>query len=467
MAKSKSNELNKIASKTVTRGLSLFNLTVSGGAKFASLKIGDIFRNADERERSFARFLSEQATVLAEELGKLKGSIMKAGQMLSVYGEHFLPDEVNSVLKTLQSQSRPVVWAEMEKMLHQQLGADRLAQLDIDMVPVAAASMGQVYRAIHRETGREMALKIQYPGVDKAIDSDLRALRSVLAISNLVPITESFDEIFKEIRMMLHYEADYERELQTLEDYRERLRNDPRFVVPAVYPEFSSKRVLAMEFVDGAGVDSAEVLGLDQRRRNMLGCAIMDLMFKEIFEWRTVQTDPHLGNFKIQIAQDAGQPDRIVLLDFGAVRKFPKRYIDPFRGLVRCAVEGDRSRVVEAGRRLGFLRDDDPDHACELFFTICQLAVEGFAEECASPTLDGSDAGSEAYEWAEAQLLKRISRYAKDAVFAFKLRTPPREAVFLDRKMVGTYILMTVLGMKFGPRQLIQSYVAEDTPNTG
>src|SRR5690606_1368105 len=126
-------------------------------------------------------------------------------------------------------------------------------------------------------------------------------LKSILSLSQLVPKGPSFDEIFKEIRMMLHYEADYRRELQMLQQYQEWLKDDPRFVIPKAYPEFSSKRVLAMSLEEGMAVDSPQVTALDQQRKNKLGAAMLELLFCEIFQWRAVQTDPHFGNYKIRL----------------------------------------------------------------------------------------------------------------------------------------------------------------------
>ena len=455
----KGRDLEKIAANPLSRGVSLFNLSLNSGARFAGMKMKDLFASKEQRKERFQQFLSSQAIKIAEELGKLKGSVMKAGQMLSIYGEHFLPPEVNKVLKTLQSDSRPVVWSEMEKVLHRQLGADKLSMLSISKEPIAAASMGQVYLGTIKKNKRQVAIKIQYPGVDKAIDSDLKSLKSILSISNLVPMGPSFEEVFKEIRMMLHHEADYSRELEMFQFYHQQLSGDERYVVPEVYPEFSSKRVLTMSFEQGAPVDGKEVLELDSKRRNRIAAATMDLMFKEIFEWRIVQTDPHFGNYKIRLSKDSQTPDKIILLDFGAVRKFPKKYIQPFAKLVKSSLEQDVEKNIDAGRALGFLREKDNEDVLSLFSKICFTAIEAFNEEFASPSLDGSEEGPNPYLWGETDIIDRLTELAKNAVFTFKLRTPPREAIFLDRKMIGMYTFMTQLKLRMGPRKLLQKYV--------
>lgn len=452
-----SDPLEKIKSSGLSRGLSLLQLTVSSGSSLMGLKVGDLFSSKENRKKRFDTFLGKQVFQLVEELGQLKGSIMKAGQLLSVYGEHFLPPEINEILRSLQSKGRPVVWREMHRVLLQQLGEEKLQELEIDTTPIGAASLGQVYKARWKKNGVLLALKVQYPGVDQAIDSDLKALQKILSFSQLLPSRAGFDALFQEIRMLLHYEVDYARELQTICTYREWLTSDPRFIVPQVYPEFSGPRVLAMSYEEGLDVEDPSIQALSQERRNRLALSAMDLMFREIFVWKTVQTDPHFGNFRIRL-NEAGQ-DQWVLLDFGAVRKFPARYIDPFSRLVRGSLHTDVQEVIAAGTELGFLRPEDSETVLALFCDLCLTAVEGFEPGYESPSIDGSDAGKTPYLWDQSDLISRLTKLAKDAIFAFRLRPPPREALFLDRKMMGTYTLLVKLGLQFGPRKLLLQYV--------
>jgi len=456
----KNKDLKKIPSNVFSRGMSLFNLTVTTGTRYAGLKFTDLFSSVEEREKRLQEFFLEQASFLVEELGRLKGSVMKAGQMLSVYGEHFFPPQINQILKSLQANTRPVVWEEMERTIRSQLGEEKFAKLEIEREPVAAASMGQVYKAKIKETGEVLALKVQYPGVDKAINSDLRSLKTILSVSHLAPKGSDFDEIFREIRMMLHYEIDYVREMEQLRWYQEKLKDDPRFIIPKVFEEFSTKRLLAMSYEDGIQLDSSELDQVNQERRNRIAASFMELMFKEIFEWRMVQTDPHFGNYKIRLADSNTVHDRILLLDFGAVRVFPKRYIEPFAQLVHSALQKDIQANFEAGLSLGFLREDDNEKVRELFARICFTAIEPFEKRYLSPQCDGSEEGADPYKWAENKLLDKLTELAKDALFTFRLRPPPREAIFLDRKMIGTYTILTKLKLRMGPRTLLEKYLA-------
>jgi predicted unusual protein kinase regulating ubiquinone biosynthesis (AarF/ABC1/UbiB family) len=451
-------EIKKINSSAVSRGMSLFGMTVVSGARFVGLKVGDIFSNSEEKDERFSKFIADQVHFLVGEFGKLKGSFMKVGQLLSIYGEYYLPAEVNGLLKKLQSDSPPVQWKTMKKVIVSHLGEAAFAELEIDPVPLSAASMGQVYRATRKRDGAKIALKVQYPGVDAAIDNDLKGIKSVLALSKLVPLTPAFDEVFKEVRMMLKIEADYNRELEQLQHFRELLKSDPRYIVPDVYPEYSNRRILAMSMEEGIGVDSAELLGFSQERRNRIGATLIDLMYREMFEWRVVQTDCHFGNFRIRPGE-GGKDDRLVLYDFGAMRKLPKRYMESFAGIVSGSVHRDFELIVRKAMEIGFLLKEDSDVQIDRFVDLCYQAVEPFSEEFASPSLDGSDAGDNPYEWGNTDLVDRLAIAAKDAIFAFKFRQPPREAVFLNRKMVGTYFFLRKIDFRFGPRGLMLKYV--------
>lgn len=453
----KKKEIKRISSRLFSRSATLLGMTVASGTRFAGVKLANMLSSSESEDHRMQAFFKSQAHTLVKELGALKGSIMKAGQMLSVYGEHFFPPEINAILKTLQADSRPVVWEEMYGVLQEELG-DKLKLLELESTPYAAASLGQVYRAKLKSSGEMLALKVQYPGVDRAIDSDLKSLRSILSLSSLIPRESNFDDVFEEIRMMLYNEVDYARELSLIEFYREKLKSDPRFVLPRVYEEFSTKRVLAMSFEDGVSLDGPEVARISQKRRNGLGAAVMELMFREIFQWRTVQTDPHFGNYKVMLSE-GGSLDKIVLLDFGAVRIFPETYITSFAQMVYASLVWDPQKIVRAATQLGFLRADDSYEMRELMTKICGVAIEGFSPEYESPSRDGSDEGNNPYRWGESDLPKRLAELAKNAVFTFRLRPPPREAVFLDRKMVGTFTIIARLGLRLGPRKLLLSYL--------
>lgn len=435
--------LKRIKSGLLSRSLSLAKVTMAAGAKAASHAMGELIERSGPDSR--ARLVSAQIELLARELGELKGSVMKVGQMLSMYGEHFLPPEANAFLKSLQSQSPPLEWTEMEKVLRRQLGPEKLALLDIDPRPLASASLGQVHRAVRRSDGRELALKIQYPGVDRAIDGDLQALRSLLSVANLLPRNRKYDGIFAEVRAMLHQEVDYRKELSFTRDFARFLEGDARYRVPEVFEEFSGNRVLATSFESGLAIDSPEVQGLSQERRDAIGAAALELYLREIFEFGMVQTDPHFGNYRLQPENE----DRLVLLDFGAVRKFPGSFVEPYKRLVRGAMMRDREMLRRAALELGFLEEADSPDLQRKFIELCDLITEPFAD----PRLE--------YDWGASDLPSRVAKKGAEIVFGFRPRVPPREIVFLDRKMTGIFVFLSTLRVRACFHPILKTFTSE------
>lgn len=289
-----SKKLSQIKSSLFSRSFSVAKLGLSAGLQYAGTKIG---------RTSYDDFLTTQAGLFTKELGELKGSLMKAGQMLSMYGEHFFPPQANQILKTLQSDSIAIEWHVMYSYLQEFLSAELIDELDIDPEPIGTASMGQVHKAQIKASGEWIALKIQYPEVEKAIDSDVAALKTLLKVSKILPEGLELTAVFDEVKMMLRQELDYGLEAELTKKYRSLIADDPRYVVPRVFERYSNKRVLATEFVEGFKADHPLVQNLSSKRKNRLSENFIDLYFKEIFKWNLVQTDPHLGNYKIQIDQ--------------------------------------------------------------------------------------------------------------------------------------------------------------------
>lgn len=439
----KTNSLSRIKSGAFSRGISLAKMSLNVGAKAAGHAIGGMFSGEATSEERLKSLLTSQIEILSRELGQLKGSVMKVGQMLSVYGEYFLPPEANALLKSLQNQSPPLQWREIKKVLQRELGTQKLAELEISHEPMASASLGQVHRAVRKSDGQVIALKVQYPGVDQAIEGDLKVLKYVLSVSKLIPKGPQYDQIFAEVREMLHQEVDYSQELKLTEEFHKFLEGDQRFVVPRPIAEFSSKRVLATTLEEGHSVDSPEVQALSQERRNQLSLAVLELYLKELFEFGAMQTDPHFGNYRIRL-NESGQ-DRLVLFDFGAVRKFSPAFLKSYRDLVDGAVHHDKSLIDRAATELGFMLPEDSAELREAFAAVCELICEPF------------QAG--AYSWGADDLPKRAARESSKLAFQFRLRPPPREIVFLDRKMGGVFIFLSYLKAKIEGRALIESYL--------
>ena len=225
-----SNTVKRIKTGKFERRMSIAGASMLAGTRAATHLCANALTPKDKRLEKRRKMLAEQAHYLADELGKLKGSVVKIGQMMALYGEHILPPEVTTAFRRLEEQTTAVDWSVMEQVLQQQLGQERLAQLDIDPVALAAASLGQVHRARRKSDGRQLCLKIQYPGIAEAIDSDLDAVATLLRWTKIISPGNDFDCWLDEIRDMLKREVDYIQEAATMAHFGGLLANDPRFV---------------------------------------------------------------------------------------------------------------------------------------------------------------------------------------------------------------------------------------------
>ncbi len=430
----------------LSRSFSLAKLTVGAGTQLAAHKVKTLMhgpqKSHEAKAEDWKNFLIEQSRRFSGEIGELKGSLMKAGQMLSVVGEHFLPAEVNEELKRLQNDSPPVEWDSIYQILVRELGVERLAELEIEKESLASASLGQVHRARIKATGQSIVLKIQYPGVDQVIESDIKAIRHFLGLLQIFPVEGSLEPILDEIKEMLRQETQYDHEIQLMEKYRKSLGDDPRFVIPVVLPFFCSKKVIAMTYERGLKADDPLVQSLSQERRNRLAVSFLDLFFKEVFQWHFVQTDPHLGNYRLRLDPAGG--DRIVLLDFGATKAFSAPFMAQYLQLVQSLVL-EPHRVTDICYQLGFLKAEDDPRLIELFRDLTLATVEPFS-------------GVE-YDWKRTDLPDRLTQGALEIARRYPLRTPPREFLFLNRKTAGVFVFLSVLGAKISTRELILRYL--------
>lgn len=449
-------KLDRIKSNIFSRTVSLAKFSISAGAGLAGQGLNKIFKNESDGENQWNDFISQQAEKFTTEVGELKGSIMKAGQMLSMYGEHFFPPEVNKYFKTLQQDSPALKWEAIEPLIKKYLGPEKQARLDIDREPLACASLGQVHKAIIKETGESVVLKIQYPNVDKAIDSDLRAIKTFIHFLKILPKDTNLDAVFEEIKEMLLQESDYVQEAQKTELFRIRLKDDPRFIVPKIYPEYSNHRIITSSFERGLRLEDSLIQSLTQERRNQLANNFLDLYFHELFLWKDLQTDPHAGNYKIRVSADSN--DQWVLFDFGATRNYSDDFLNAYYRMIKGALINDPSMLRLAAKDLKFIYDNDEPMLIEKFEEFCHQTIEPFMN-ANDPRQKGSIDQEGNYDWKNTDLPQRLSKQVLEIVKNHKWRTPPREILFLDRKTGGVFIILSLLKAKMKARPLIMKYL--------
>ncbi|MBL6752115.1 MAG: AarF/ABC1/UbiB kinase family protein [Nevskia sp.] len=435
------------------RNFALTRLGLGAGTQIVAHSLFNIFRGEVRRSQADREFYERQAEVLADELGRLKGSVMKAGQMLSLYGQYFLPEEAVAVLSQLQDDTPAVQWRVVAPVLERALGRQRLAELEVETEPLAAASLGQVHRAVRKSDGLELVLKVQYPGVAAAIDSDIKTLSRLLLMTRLAPRGMDLGPAFAETREMMHREVDYAAEARFTEDFARRLAGDARFVVPRVLREYCGPQVLATTYEAGVSPRHESVRALPLARRNRLGLAFLELFLTEFFDWTLVQTDPHFGNYRIRIGGGEVE-DRIVLLDFGATRRYERRFVNAYREIVRGAVLGNANAIERGAERIGLMQAAFPETVRNAFALMCQLIVEPFYE-ADDPRMPPGLIGANGYRWGASDLPMRAANIAARNALSVYFRMPPREIVFLHRRLGGVFVMLAMLDVELRARPLL------------
>ncbi|MBJ6138380.1 ABC1 kinase family protein [Marinobacter litoralis] len=453
--------VSRIKTGSFERRLSLTKAGLFAGTRMASHMATNWFSDKETREQRHRAMLSNQSRFLVDELGRLKGSVVKIGQVMALYGEHFLPDEVTEALHTLEDQTTSLEWPAIERVLKEEIGADRLAELEVDPEPIGAASLGQVHRAVRKSDGLELVLKVQYPGVADAVDSDLNAVAQLLKVARLVSFGPEFNDWLEEVREMMHREVDYRLEARTTEKFRTMLSGDPRFVVPRVLQEYSTDHIIASTYEHGHSVSSPEVAALPQARRSELGKAALELFFRELFDWGEIQTDPNFGNYRIRIANESGEDsgqDKIVLLDFGAVQSYTDEFLAPVIQMIKASYENDLEAVIEGGVTLNFMSRDWPEAVLEKFGSVCMSVLEPLARDRSQwPDYAVNSQGE--YRWKQSDLPSRVAKQAARSAISRYFRVPPKEFVFLNRKLIGVYTFIAVLYSEFNGEDILRRYL--------
>ncbi|MDO4251600.1 MAG: AarF/ABC1/UbiB kinase family protein [Moraxella sp.] len=457
-----SEPIDKLKTSALSRRLSIAKTSLNIGKNIAKHSVTSLFVSSSERQAQKQAMMTEQAQYLAQELGKLKGSVVKIGQMLALYGEGMLPKEIVSALHTLDAQTTQLSFGAIHQAIYQQLG-DKINDFDIDPAPIGTASLAQVHQATLKSTGQQVVLKVQYPDVAKAIDSDLSLFKHLLKVTNAVPQTRILDAWFEEIRALLHTEVDYHLEAATTERFFERLATDLRYVVPKIYPDYSTKHLLCMSFEAGIKLTDPILSTLSQDRRNALGQMAMDIVMRELFDWAEMQTDPNFGNYLVRLGdKESGQEDKLVLLDFGAIKRFDDTLIHIAQNLLSAGYHQDKALMQSAMTGYDFfytMSDKVKADVADVFL----LASEPFA----NPAILSKNPIGKAYldtngryHWAGSDLYNRAMSSAKERIQSREFTLPPKEMMFISRKFIGAYALLCALDARTDAELLVKPFLS-------
>lgn len=390
--------------------------------------------SSQDKQSAYSPFLSDKnAERLALALCRMRGAALKIGQMLSIQDESLVPAPILAALDIVRQGADVMPKSQLNQVLDAELGTDWSKKLtSFDYEPIAAASIGQVHKAT--KDGMEVAMKIQYPGVADSIESDIENVKLLLDFTNLIPKGLFLDRAIKVAKVELSRECDYELEAANQKQFRSLLSDAEGFYVPLVVDDLSCKRVLSTEFVSGIPID--KVASLNQETRNYVGRKLLELTLMELFVFRFMQTDPNWSNFLYDEATNT-----INLIDFGAARDYPKRFVDDYLRMVVACANGERDVVIEMSKRLGFLSGEESE-----------AMLDAHVQAGFIVGLPFSNPGG--YDFRSSNITHSISNLGA-TMLRHRLTPPPDEVYSLHRKLSGAFLACIKIGAVVPCRELL------------
>ena len=378
----------------------------------------------------------KNVTRVTDQLSQLRGAAMKLGQMISLDAGEFLPPELSDIMARLRNNAHRMPPAQLQKVLAEQWGANwRTRFRRFGASPIAAASIGQVHRAMTPD-GRDLAVKVQYPGVRDSIDADIDNVATLLRISGLLPKEIDLAPLLAEAKRQLHEEADYAREAAQMTRFGALLADAPGYVVPVVDDEFSTDQVLAMSFVEGVPIES--IADASAEIRDAAAAALIKLVIRELFEFGFMQTDPNFANYRYQ-----PETGRLVLLDFGAARNIEPTTANGYRDLLTAGLAGNRDAMCDAAVTSGFIGESAVVHHRARLDSMIDIVI-------AQMTQTGP------FDFGDRSFVGVLREQGMDmATDRTTWHIPPVDTLFVQRKISGTALLVARLKARVDVRELL------------
>jgi predicted unusual protein kinase regulating ubiquinone biosynthesis (AarF/ABC1/UbiB family) len=408
----------------------------------SSMALNGVKQLAQGKRPSLRNLLLTPSNVkrVSDQLAQMRGAAMKIGQLMSMDAGDVLPPELSQILVRLRDNAHPMPPAQLKRVLNAEWPAQWLRSFHkFDVQPIAAASIGQVHRG-QLTDGRDLAIKVQYPGVAKSIDSDVANVGVLMRMSGLLPKGFELASYLEEGRKQLHEETNYNREATQLKRFGDLLADKTQFVVPEIHGDWSTANILTMTYVAGVPIES--VAEETQEIRDQVAKDLIDLTLHELFSFGVMQTDPNFANYLYQ-------PDnqRIALLDFGATHKISPPLVQIYHRLMLAGLSGDNVALEETIKGIGFIDENTKDSQRKQIVHMVKLVFDTLQN---NRYLDFADTKLATHLQDSAMAL------AKDGFLPPPL---PIDVLLLQRKFGGMFLLAAKLAARVDVVSLLADHL--------
>jgi predicted unusual protein kinase regulating ubiquinone biosynthesis (AarF/ABC1/UbiB family) len=427
----------KHASTPGKRFMRLAGMTASITGKVMSNSFKSMVGNAEEKAEARSQMYTEIGKQIANTLGEMKGAVMKVGQIASQYQDIF-PPEIAQAMTRLQKEAPPMPFGVIEQQIIHELGAKPTEKFaHFDEKPFAAASIGQVHRA-RLHSGEEVIVKVQYPGVAECCESDLKHLRMALKLAGVIKLSKELQEqLFDEIRSSLHSELDYLEEAANLREFGEFHAGDDKVIIPRVFDDYTSTRVLTLSYEAGDSLQTAK--HYPHQVRNALGQKLFQVLCEQLYNLQALHCDSHPGNF-------AFRPDgTLVIYDFGCVKRLNPMLVGEFKRLVKAALHNDYATVEAVLRDLGIRTHGGPEVPPEYYLEWIDILLD--------PLRDKS------FDFGHSKVHEQVLGKAKSLIQYWDSFQPSAETMMINRAIGGHYWNMVHLGVHSNFGRPLQGYL--------
>lgn len=364
---------------------------------------------------------------IVQTLCRVRGAALKIGQMLSIQDKSLINPQISKIFERVQQSADYMPNWQVVQVLTEEFGSNWSENFsEFDQKPFAAASIGQVHRAVLKD-GTVVAVKIQYPGVAKGIESDINNLLGLLKIANILPEKLFIDKVVSHMKIELKQECDYIREAECSRVMRNFLKPYPNYYVPKVIDELSGTQIITSEFISGLTIDKC--VDLDQETRNQIVTNFLVLLLTELFEFRYMQTDPNWANFLYNT-----DTKQLGLLDFGATREYRKEFVDEYFNLLDAAARNDKETMLSSSVNLGFLTGYESKVMNDAHVESIMILATPFRE-------------NRVFDYGNQEVTSRTHELIQ-VMLEHRLCPPPSEVYSLHRKMSGLFLMATKLNAK-------------------